>query len=58
VSAPAIVIRLALEEPPQVICDTLSESERIRLVDWVASHHEYADLVELAYELQDRERAA
>jgi hypothetical protein len=53
VSAPALVITLALEAAPRVSADCLNESEYDRLRDWLASREELLALVARAIELED-----
>jgi hypothetical protein len=57
-SVPALVIRLALEHRASVYVDCQNEAEELRLVDWLATRSEYAELVALALELSEQERAA
>ena len=57
-TAPAIVITLALEARPRVWCDFLTTQEADRVLDWVDQHPEYRELLDLAVELQGEERAA
>ena len=56
-SAPAVIIVLRLEATPRVVLDALSESEAVRLVDWLESQDDYVRLVARALELEE-ERAA
>jgi hypothetical protein len=56
VSAPAVVIVLALEEPTVVYFDALGEGETHRLLDWL--NPEQLDLLDRASEMADRERTA
>jgi hypothetical protein len=57
-SPPALVIRLALEQPASVYLDCLNDGEKARLFDWLNSQPDYADLVERALELAEQARAA
>jgi hypothetical protein len=57
-SAPCVVIRLEFERRPVVFADYLTESEEIRMADWLGVHGDYAELVARALELATEERAA
>lgn len=57
-SAPALVIRLALEESPRIYSDVRNEHEGDRLRDWIETHEKYAEVVNLAVELARVKRAA
>jgi hypothetical protein len=50
---PAVVIRLELESPPQVLLDCLNESEEVRVVDWLGTHPALVELVDLAFQLRE-----
>lgn len=50
-NAPAIVIRLELEAAPRVTLDVVSESEEVRLEEWLDRHPEQVELVSRALEL-------
>jgi hypothetical protein len=56
--APAWILRLELEARPVIIVDTLDDGEADRLADWLRAKPEYAELVERASDLMQRERAA
>jgi hypothetical protein len=56
--APAIVIRLALEERVRVLSSWEREGDERRLHDWLAHHPELAELVERALELAGKRPAA
>jgi hypothetical protein len=58
VSAPAIVIRLELEQPTRLHHDCMTDGEYARLLDWLRTHPAQAALVARAIELVDQERAA
>jgi hypothetical protein len=59
VSVPALLIEIRLEHgKPRVIIDALTDSESLRLADWLWSRPELAELVRLAVELQNEERVA
>jgi hypothetical protein len=58
VSAPAIVIRLELEQSPRLHHDCTTDGEYARLLDWLRAHPAQSDLVSRALELVDREQAA
>lgn len=57
-SAPAIVIRLELEEPLRVFAAWLCEGDELRMRLWLRDHPEHADLVARAMELAEEEPAA
>jgi hypothetical protein len=58
-SAPQICILIRLEDGrPRVTIDALTDSETLRLADWLWSRPELAELVRLAVELQNEERPA
>ena len=57
-AAPAIVIRLEIEERPSVREDALSESESKRLHDWITSRPELRRLVRDAVVLMTEKKAA
>jgi hypothetical protein len=57
-SAPAVVIRLALEARPRVLVDAFDEREHSRLIDWIEAHPAYQHLIAEALELEREERAA
>ena len=50
---PAIVVVLALEGRPQVLCNATTGSEERRIVDWIASQEELLDLVGRAIDLSE-----
>jgi hypothetical protein len=60
VSAPKFVIVLELEQSPKIFLDAQSDGELVRLKDWLRSHSELAELVEVALDVETawRERAA
>jgi hypothetical protein len=55
---PAIVIELGLETPPRVLIHCGNDSEETRVIDWIRSHDELAELVARALELAAEARAA
>jgi len=55
---PAIVIELRLESTPRVLIHSMSDSEETRVIDWIRSHDELAELVVRALELVEEARAA
>ena len=57
-SAPAVVIRLAIEYPVSVYMDAANDGERARLLDWINSRDELAQMVSRALELAEEARAA
>lgn len=56
--APAIMIRVQLEERPELIADCMTEDEEDRLLDWINANEDLALLVGLAVELRDAAEAA
>jgi hypothetical protein len=54
---PAVVIRLAVEERPEVFYDCAHE-ERGRVLDWIHAHPAFEDLVTRAVLLAQLKRAA
>jgi hypothetical protein len=56
--APAVLIELGLEAAPRVLVHAMNESEEARVVDWIRSHDELAELVVRALELAEEARAA
>jgi len=56
--APAFFIKLGLEARPQVFSDVNSDAEEARVLDWIRSHPELAELVQRALDLQGEEPAA
>jgi hypothetical protein len=54
---PALTIRLPLEGSPQVRLDCLNDVEQARLLDWLRSRPDYAELVDRALDLQQRDAA-
>jgi hypothetical protein len=55
---PAIVIELGLETAPRVLIHSMNESEGTRVIDWIRSRDELADLVVRALELAEEALAA
>jgi hypothetical protein len=55
--APAVVIELAFEAAPRVFLHCLHELDEARVVDWIRSHDELAELVVRALELAEEARA-
>jgi len=54
VSVPQVVIVIRLEDGrPRVTIDALTDSECVRLEDWLFRKPELAELVRLAVELQE-----
>lgn len=56
--APAVVIELEVEAAPRVRIRATNEGEEHRVVDWVNSRDELADIVARALELADEQPAA
>jgi hypothetical protein len=56
--APAVLIELALESAPRVVIHSMNDSEEARVVDWIRSHDDLAELVVRALELAEEARAA
>jgi hypothetical protein len=57
-SAPSLVIEIVLERgKPRVYIDALTDSETLRLADWLWSRPELAELVRLAVELSQEQIA-
>jgi hypothetical protein len=58
-SVPQICILIRLEDGrPRVYVDAVSDGEYLRLADWLWSKPELTELIRLAVELQNKERAA
>jgi hypothetical protein len=57
VSAPAVVIRIAIEAPLAVRVEAMNEQEVLRLEDWLRVHPLLVALIEAAIDLRE-ERAA
>lgn len=57
-SAPCVIIKLALEEPPVVLKDCASEDDKRRLEDWLDAHPEYWELIYRARDLMQEAKAA
>lgn len=57
-SAPAIVIRIELEEPLRVFAAWLHEGDELRMQRWLKDHPEEAELLDRALALELRKRAA
>jgi hypothetical protein len=57
VSAPAVVIRIAIEAPLAVRVEAMNEQEVLRLEDWLRVHPLLVAFIEAAIELGE-ERAA
>lgn len=55
-SAPAIIVRLAIEEPVSVVFDALNDSEAIRVLDWIRAHPELEAIVSAALDILEAER--
>jgi hypothetical protein len=55
---PRITIELGLETAPRVLLHSMNDSEETRVLDWVRSHDELAELVARALELAEEARAA
>jgi hypothetical protein len=55
---PALVVRLAVEQPVAVYYDAADRGERDRVLDWIKHHPAYDDLVWRAVLLAQREPAA
>jgi hypothetical protein len=58
VKPPSIEIVLELEAAPSVFIEMENAAEAQRILDWVAAHPSYLELVEAALALQREERAA
>jgi hypothetical protein len=56
--APALVIRLELEGRLRVWLETTTESEEVRVLDWINSQHQLAEVVCSALEAGDEQEAA
>lgn len=56
--APSVLIRLPLEGPPRIELETQHESDRVRIVDWLAACPELHALVQRAHELAEEAKAA
>jgi hypothetical protein len=57
VSAPAIVVRVELEEPLRVLASWPREDDELRMGVWLADHPAQAALVRWAIELAAEEQA-
>lgn len=56
---PSILIRFDIESlAPKVLLDVANEAEETRIVDWIRSRDELAQLVQRALELAEEARAA
>jgi hypothetical protein len=54
VSAPAVIIRIEFEAAPRVVCDYLTEADEKRMRHWLDAHPDLVELLERAYEVQER----
>jgi hypothetical protein len=52
-----VTIVLPFEDRPRVFMDAVTEGEAERLADWLYAH-DYLELVDLAHDLAERDRAA
>jgi hypothetical protein len=58
VRVPQVVIVIRLEDgQPRVFVDALGDGEYARLQDWVLRHPDLCEILRLAIELAERERA-
>ncbi|MGD0713102.1 MAG: hypothetical protein ABSB24_02810 [Gaiellaceae bacterium] len=57
-SVPAVVVRFELERAPVVYSDATSESEAMRLADWLREHPDWFELLRRAREFATEQRAA
>lgn len=55
---PQVTIALGLESAPRVLLHSMNDSEAGRLLDWIRSHDDLAELVNRALELAEEARAA
>jgi hypothetical protein len=55
---PAVLIVLEIEAAPRVWISAASDTEELRVRDWLKSQSELADLVETAIDLAEEARAA
>jgi hypothetical protein len=55
---PTLVIKIRIEERPAVYVVSTHEGQSTRLMDWVLSHEDYADLLWRAVELAEEQPAA
>jgi hypothetical protein len=56
---PAVVIELLVEErAPRVLVCAMTDGQEARIVDWIRSQDDLADLVQRALELAEEARAA
>lgn len=56
--APRVLIEFPIEAAPQVRIICVSGTEERRLLDWILSHDEFAEILGRALELSEQERAA
>ena len=56
--APAFIVRFEIETSPVLVLDTLNDSERARLLDWINQHDEWVELLARAQQLADERRVA
>jgi len=56
--APAVLIRVALEETPRLFWNVKSAADKARLFDHLRAHPDQLELLTAAVEIADREQAA
>jgi hypothetical protein len=54
---PALILRFALEEAPDITIDALNDGELVRLCDWIDAHPTFLRLIAALYALVEQERA-
>jgi hypothetical protein len=57
-AAPALVVRLKLENRPRVIVEARDKEEKDRFFDWLCAQHDLAELALPALDAEIREQAA
>jgi len=57
-AGPMIMIELAVEAPPRVLLHCMTDGEEARIMDWIRSRDELAELVQRALDLAEEFRAA
>jgi len=53
--APSFFIKLPFESRPQVFSDVNDDAEEARVLDWLAAHPAYGELVQRALDLAGEE---
>ena len=56
--APALIVRFALEEAPDICIDALNDGELVRLCDWIDSRPTFLRLIAALFALVEQERPA